>query len=137
MIVLSYGQYTHHVTTPRWRMAGPGPISAMKHGRATRRRGSPLVIPFHHIHKRGDNKPPRTASHARDDLHDSHGALADGDGLLGTGGAQEGQRWVEHFLLGGEGREEADVRAWLGLGLVLGIRANPMLTLTLTLTLRP
>mmetsp|Transcript_59473 Transcript_59473/g.142767 ORF Transcript_59473/g.142767 Transcript_59473/m.142767 type:complete len:268 (+) Transcript_59473:34-837(+) len=61
-------------------------------------------------------RPPRCvlarpASHARDDLHDGHAAIADRDGLLGAGGAHEGQRRVEHLLLGGEGREEADVRA--------------------------
>ena len=49
-------------------------------------------------------RPPRRvlarrASHARDDLQDRHAAIADRDGLLGTGGAQEGQRRVEHLLV--------------------------------------
>ena len=55
-----------------------------------------------------------TASHARDDLHDRDAAVADLDLLLLACGAQEGERRVEHLLLGGEGGEEADVRAWSG-----------------------
>ena len=38
-----------------------------------------------------------SGSHARDDLHDGERAIADGDGLLGAGGAQEGQRRGEHL----------------------------------------
>ena len=55
-----------------------------------------------------------TASHARDDLHDRDAAVADLDLLRLARGAQEGERRVEHLLLGGEGGEEADVRAWSG-----------------------
>ena len=54
------------------------------------------------------------ASHARYDLHDRDAAVADLDLLRLARGAQEGERRVEHLLLGGEGGEEADVRAWSG-----------------------
>ena len=60
------------------------------------------------------------ASHARYDLHDRDAAVADRDGLLLARGAQEGERRVEHLLLGGERGEEADVRAWFGFGLRFG-----------------